>query len=197
MTTLTASKFREMAEEAHKTAKSKEWWELDSEGNAKFSSRNFEELLFLAITELAEAFEVFRDNVKLDAVWNDEKTGKPEGFPVELGDFVIRLGDTIMAGGAIDGVCQILKSYEDKTDMQGETGVGVNLGSDLLGVTGTVCMLDRADIPFDEDAHEQFANAIALCFEVADVRKIDLWSAITMKLGYNKSRAPRHGGKAA
>ena len=54
--------------------------------------RNILELLMLAVTELAEAAEEVRAGVRLDWV-RRSITNKPEGFPVEIADCIIRLLD--------------------------------------------------------------------------------------------------------
>jgi len=73
---------------AHSTAKSKGWWD-DVPG---VPSPNFGMLLMLAVTELAEALEEYRDGHELTEIYYGPD-GKPEGVPVELADVLIRVFD--------------------------------------------------------------------------------------------------------
>lgn len=73
----------------HAWANSRGWWE-----NA---DRNFGELLMLATTEIAEAFEEWRDgHDPAEVYYATDKYGlqKPEGVAIELADVLIRLFDT-------------------------------------------------------------------------------------------------------
>lgn len=65
---------------SHKIAVEKGWW---------IQERNIGEMLMLAVTELAEAMEEWRNQKPL--FYYEDK--KPEGFAVELADVFIRLAD--------------------------------------------------------------------------------------------------------
>lgn len=71
---------QEMMCEIHDTAVVHGWWE----------SRNIPEKLCLIHSEVSEALEDFRDGKMQNEI---TETGKPEGFPVELADAVIRILD--------------------------------------------------------------------------------------------------------
>ena len=45
--------------------------------------------------ELSEAWEEYRSGVDLLEVRYEGEDGKPEGFPVELADVIIRIADTV------------------------------------------------------------------------------------------------------
>ena len=69
---------------AHAMAKAKGFWETD---------RNVGELLALMHSEISEALEEYRAGRPLTAIRLDPTTGKPEGFPIELADLLIRVFD--------------------------------------------------------------------------------------------------------
>lgn len=79
----------------HEWAVGKGWWD---EG----VSKTFTECMMLAVTELAEAVEEFRDGRPCDGVYyvqDDDGHLKPEGIPIEIADVFIRLFDTVAAFG--------------------------------------------------------------------------------------------------
>ena len=63
-----------------------------------YAERNLYEALALIHSEVSEALEELRNGSQPDAWWyNDKDVYKPEGFPVELADIIIRVLD--LAGG--------------------------------------------------------------------------------------------------
>lgn len=81
-------KIRRMCKEAHQTAVEKGWWD---------NPRSVPELLCLVHSELSEALEDHRKDPLLDKtidfVYGDGEEPKPVGFPIEIADAFIRLGD--------------------------------------------------------------------------------------------------------
>jgi hypothetical protein len=77
---------RELVRMAHQNAESKGWWEGED--------HNIPERLALIHSEISEALEAFRDSDgdgDLQCVsYNGDK---PEGFPIELADAVLRIAD--------------------------------------------------------------------------------------------------------
>jgi hypothetical protein len=73
----------QLVHEAHGTAVDKGWWES--------GDRNVGELLALMHSELSEALEEWRNGHGL--VETRTVNGKPEGFPIELADVLVRIGD--------------------------------------------------------------------------------------------------------
>lgn len=77
-----------LQEQVHKLAIEKGWWE---------EGRDVGSLIALIHSELSEALEEYRNGHPLNGVyWKD---GKPEGFPIELADVLIRLLDLCQAYG--------------------------------------------------------------------------------------------------
>lgn len=98
------SSLEEIGAQVHRTAVEHGWWEQ--------GDRNVGEVMMLMVTELAEAFEHYRENRPLDAIHYADKRGKTyteaeyarltpakrkdlkvDGVPVELADILIRLLD--------------------------------------------------------------------------------------------------------
>jgi hypothetical protein len=81
-----------MAAAAYDNARRKGFWgDPEAPGDCNLGER-----LFLMVTELVEAFEEWREgDVDLTTITTDVdgKPGKPGGFPTELADVIIRIGD--------------------------------------------------------------------------------------------------------
>ena len=83
----------ELQKEIHATANSKGWWD---------APRNIGELIALCHAELSEALEEVRSGAKLTEIdFTIDVAAKPEGFPIELADVMIRVLD-MAAGLGID-----------------------------------------------------------------------------------------------
>lgn len=94
-----------LIDEIHDTAVRHGWWE---------GERNMGEILTNVHSEITEAWEEYRDGRPLDEVRYAED-GKPEGFPIELADAVIRIMD-ICARYQIDlyGMIRTKMDYNHK-----------------------------------------------------------------------------------
>lgn len=75
---------KELVDNAHAMSRSKGWYD----GND--AVRNVPEMLALIHSEVSEALEDYRTGTMLEDV---TVHGKPIGFPSELADVVIRIGD--------------------------------------------------------------------------------------------------------
>ena len=88
-------RINELCEQAHAIAKLKGWWDEE---------RNVGELMMLMVSDVAEAFEHYRDGRTINShfesggsKWTKDGwvnyTDKPDGIPIELADVVIRIAD--------------------------------------------------------------------------------------------------------
>jgi NTP pyrophosphatase (non-canonical NTP hydrolase) len=75
----------EMRNEAYRNSRKHGWWDGVEDGDQKV----IPEKLMLTVSELAEAVEDYREGRMVQALDN----GKPVGFPSELADAIIRIGD--------------------------------------------------------------------------------------------------------
>ncbi len=73
----------QLAQEAHQLAQEKGWYDTE---------RTPADILMLIHEEISEAWGHLRDGRELTEVWHDDK-GKPDGFPVEMADVLIRVLD--------------------------------------------------------------------------------------------------------
>lgn len=75
---------KELVEQSFALAADKGFWDLEP---------NIGEKLMLVVSELVEALEEHRAGNSLTELTINDRTGKPEGFSVELADAVIRIAD--------------------------------------------------------------------------------------------------------
>jgi NTP pyrophosphatase (non-canonical NTP hydrolase) len=82
------------------------------------------DLVMLIVCELAEALEEIRDGHDVTEIYyNDSKPTKPEGFPVEIADSVIRLFDLCYIYGIpLEGIMRQKMAYnETRIPLHGKT----------------------------------------------------------------------------
>lgn len=99
-------------EQVHLNSRMKGFWDAQTneEGKIVLDAHVVAEKLALIHSEVSEALEDSRNGLPLDEVTYNEK-GKPEGFPTELADAVIRIMDLAEAIG-IDLQKEILEKHE-------------------------------------------------------------------------------------
>ena len=103
----------------HQLAVKKGWWPMLSSISLSTKQKREQieatvpEKLALIHSEVSEALEEFRSNKRLNEVTfgEDDEEEKPEGFPVELADIVIRVFDLAQALN-IDLGYWIARKYE-------------------------------------------------------------------------------------
>jgi hypothetical protein len=91
-----------------------------SKGFAPPDAGNMDQKLLLVVSEVCEAQEVLRDGTPITNIW-EEDNGKPEGFPVECADAIIRLLHIMHSVGIdIDAVVeQKMRFNEARPHMHG------------------------------------------------------------------------------
>ena len=95
----------EYVKRAHDTAKEKGWYDLKPE-------RTLGDLLTLITSELSEAYEEYRNGKDLNEIYYNDGSKKPEGFPIEIADTVIRIFDLCGRYGIdLDNAINIKSEY--------------------------------------------------------------------------------------
>lgn len=184
-----------------KTAHDKEWWVLDARGRAIFEDGDLEDKLVLIVTELAEAFEEYRNpervlNVVYSLVDYQEDSGKkskvgvdyipgtkPEGFPIEMADAYIRILDLARARRLDDLSHSYMMTMADEF-VPTAVRPGPYIWEMLKVITAPNVSLDY-----------RLAGLLALLERTAVDFKFDLAAAISLKATYNRTRPAKHGGK--
>jgi len=193
----------ELQKQAHEIAKSKGWWDRE---NWWGRERSWEEIVCLIHSEISEAFEEYRAG-RMDTWYHDipqqgadgvvrmtGKAQKPEGFPIELADIVIRLMDySAYKGSLLSYADDPLKVLRDKVPNQNFLWDNRPvIVSDLLACCHATLHIKRL---------WDYMDRIKLCFiavqYTAEALDIDLEKAILTKMEYNRGRSYRHGGKKA
>jgi hypothetical protein len=210
-------KIAEVGKLVHRTAVEKGWWgdgvDPDNHDASLSEKRNFDEVLFLYISELAEAFEIAREkDFDPRKIWLGGPEGKkPEGYPIELADCAIRILDSMAAACLDIEACmnfqiaemaatrfgnQIFKNDPLARIMSGFDGL-----QPIPDNAGEACMLITKVFAVASDKPKLFpilaAKALYMLFTLAAKYDIDLMAAIMQKQEYNATRPFRHGGKRA
>lgn len=142
-----------------------------------------------------------------DHAWiGDRGPGKPEGFPSELADVVIRCADLV---GALEDTLSSPEFYTYDS-VTGRAHWSDRVGENLNTLHRIVVSVNRGpgrmtnpppqDSPVfvryrgQEHAH-WMSKIVAATFDLAAHMNIDLWVEIERKMAYNETRSHRHGGK--
>lgn len=211
--------FAEIAKEAYSNALDKGWYERDASGNV--IQRDFEEMVALFHSELSEAVEELRDpksvlrpsgiyypNISDDLI-SDPNTlpvlkgvvQKPEGVAVELADLIIRLGDSATSWGCADLVEKDVQySQGHRMEVGSRTPIGQisYVHQHISRLFERLVIRSMTDKSFnDSTVSLEIAVAVVDTERLCARNKWDLERAIKLKLAYNRTRPPRHGGKLA
>jgi len=163
----------------HGTAVEKGWWEG--------GERNVGEVFLLIKSEIIEAFEEYRNGKPLQEIYRKEGSEKPEGFPIEIADAVIRIMDYL-------GSLKMTPLFVSPDYPVFESSSS-NLGEALDDIICAMSINMRS--ASHSTHHSELCHVIARLFKLCEERHVDLGAAILEKYEYNRTRPYRHGGKKA
>lgn len=145
--------------------------------------RDFHDFIALMHCELSEAVEEFRKDPDVTKIYY--KDGKPEGAPIELADFLIRIGDTTKQMGRelSEDICQ----SEFYTEFQGEC-----MGPRFIRMINYAHTMTCSINP---KSARMFADVCLYVVKWCAANGIDIEAAVEIKHKYNETRPFRHGGK--
>lgn len=83
----------ELIEKAHKNALNKGFWEDVEDLPPEFLEMMISQKLALIHEEVSEALGELRNGAYIQGILANGPSAKPEGFPIELADVVIRIAD--------------------------------------------------------------------------------------------------------
>lgn len=141
-----------------------------------------ERYYLLAISEICEAQNELRDGRDLTEVYYSDNK-KPEGFPVEIADAMIRILD-IQAKLELKIQLMSLPPW-DRRDKS------VTLDKELLAVVEKIALCYRKYA----DVEENLNLALSALFVICENLDIPIMDVIKEKLAFNKTRPPKHGRK--
>lgn len=163
----------------HGTAVEKGWWEGPP--------RNVAEVFLLIKSEIIEAFEEYRNGKPLQEIYRKDGSEKPEGFPIEIADAVIRIMDYL-------GSLKLDSLYTASATWLTLVPVS-HVGQALDDV---ICLLDQEVREKTPSAQSVvLTRMMGQLFRLCEIHDIDLGAAIAVKYEYNRTRPYRHGGKKA
>lgn len=98
-------RINDLVNESYETAKSKGWHDVPREAGT---------VLLLVTSELIEAFEELRKGHHHNLIYFGDN-GKPEGFPIEIADAIIRICDMCGDYGIdLEEAIKIKQDYNEK-----------------------------------------------------------------------------------
>jgi hypothetical protein len=179
----------QLAGTVHATAIEKGWYRVDDTGRAVVTPQLFKQKCILKICELAEAYEEYRKpEIDLKTIYY--KDGKPEGFPVEVADCLIRTLDSMrLCGRELSRLvpCAPEKMEALRAYPGDPTEACLYVMDAILGeVTAGIGYFDFDDV-ISYICHLIYALDIE-----AEVR-----AATDIKVAFNMTRPARHGNKKA
>jgi NTP pyrophosphatase (non-canonical NTP hydrolase) len=194
----------EYQEEIGEWAREKGWWD---------DERNPHTLFALIVCELAEAFEIWRDNYSVYAMF--EVDGKPEGVPIDIADAVIRIIEaTAYHEINLDrSLKEFLFDYNDRKtlsewsdrahdfgvyylvenpDEEGEGGPDEDFGEQFMMIANQITS-GWGELRSSQPV--AYARLLTAFLALARHLELDIEELIEIKMAYNQDRPYRHGGK--
>jgi len=154
--------------------------------------------LLLCISELCEAQDELRNGRSIVEVYYSTQAGystdrmhgdsKPEGFPVEIADAIIRL---------LDVSAKFNINFEDSNDTDAEdySDPKYTLDDWLVGVINTISLMNYYEPVKEPDFELYLKRALGSLFLFCEHYKIPVMDIIREKLAFNRTRPPKHGRK--
>lgn len=189
---------QEYQDEIGKWAKEKGWWE---------DERNEDDLVFLVITELVEAFEHWRNGREINETW--EIIDKPDGVPYEIADAIIRIIEAatyykvdlsaamkkylFLFGNppkTMSGWAPESYNYFHKGQLKTFGYTESEFGAQCLKITQII-----ANLSLNEFRSEKLAGLMVVFLGLCHHLGYDIEALIDRKMEYNWTRQKRHGGK--
>lgn len=193
------------SEAVHAYAREKGWWD---EGIEK---RNVPQMLLLIKSELIEAHEEHRkaDSVLTKIYFGEGSPPKPEGFPIEVADAVIRILDLVQALHSVIEAPRLKQVFMNAcavsryVAIQGE--IADNVGEALDDATDAISNARKNAYAASIAGPDAFRACligglipvVGFLFRMCDAYNINLGDAVAIKHTYNGSRPYRHGNKKA
>lgn len=177
-------------ERAHRTAVEKGWWDdADSQ-----DGRNREEAVALIHSEVSEALEHYRDGRM--AIFH-HVTGKPDGFPVEMADVIVRCADLMGRSGFLIST-EANKNFFNPSEQIINVIKGKKASAMLTELHRIIALgagehATHTDGCFERALESVIWSVYRICKEL----DVDLEQAIELKMAYNETRPYRHGGRKA
>lgn len=189
--------FREFQEEAHRNAVEHGWHETPVD---------LDTAVLLMHSEISEACEEYRAGRPITETYFrqsgvDASPGKPEGFPSELADVVIRIMDYCglmnfdMVAFILNAtyVGHYLEGKGDPTFLEIQEATCVADCREPRSVVQTLLMMHQqlSQTMRPSDLCRVLLHIMGYCH----LQKINLEETMRLKMAYNRTRPYRHGGK--
>jgi len=143
------------------------WWDD--------KNRCLETVVQMIITEIAEATEGARKNIK------DDHLPDRKMFEVEMADTMIRLLD-------LGGKFVWSHTYETDSLALDKLRQCTEVGARMFALSAMAVDLGRS-LDCGKRASRKYSILVNAILEIASVHKLDLWGAVRDKVAYNKTRA--------